>query len=278
MTRGKKKYWNGSHPSTYKKNLVRLKLLTFAEGFQSDLKRIRDEFGIPEHGFGLSEVSKNPDQLESVITELLSKHKLTEEISGHLTKFGKEIEKLGESYFLPYSFYNSIVNGLPRLVLFDEIEAPTSNWELDFHPAEKNAAKWISVKIYAPLSKNEVEEAMLAFEMASIKLFPKQISIKKNVQPNFERDLEIAMEYTGKAKKIKFFQQGSYMDLVSKAMPKDKVEKLARKRKNEYSVAYDTKTSAQIGKEKNMTSSAVRQALRRIQELANAQFKRKIKP
>jgi len=281
----------------YIKNEVRFKLLVTLLNFQNDIKAIRDEFNIPPDGF--SDDKTSGEWYENEIIEKTDKiissqkfRKAKEELAtlrDHaeylkrewelndkipLFKMRHRKEMLGKKYRLPANFYEDEYIGLSAYIIRNDVIPPINNWLIqhDSYPHdEKGTAKWLAIKTYAPLSQKEVKDAMDWLTSLQKHYFPKEIIIDSRIKKQFDRDLsifkELALERDKKPTKRKIYS--GYLSFLKDSGERKKWEKL---HPNCIDIGFDATTSREVARRFDITSDAVRQAIKRMSTLIKNLF------
>jgi hypothetical protein len=263
------------------KNFMIMKLLSYVPEFQRDVVKIRKEFEIRESGIEFEEIEA------WAINKTISSY--YEEGRGGLdvqsdfpsNVFEEKMRKLGIKYRLPLNFYGLPYRGIPYFILTGQIQSPEQNYFIDFH-GKDDELPWASLNIYAALSAAESKAMAKELRELQIELVPTvfkgaDIFARKRYRGNLHRDFSLYEEQitrSGKPKKVKKFNPGSYIDIVSKnkGCSKKELSRLERLHKNEIEVGYDNPTSKQIGKKRAVSGAATRQAKRRLHLLAESLF------
>jgi len=208
--------------------------------------------------------------LKSVLREIKSLEKYPPDIRktkkiGYIENLFKEqIEGLVEMYHLPYNFCPYIEN----YILFNEIDAPHLNWDIKLEPKKygvlftplgkigrdwrKNIKeiKWINLKIYSPLSKEEYRIVKKTIKELSERYFPIEISqeIKFYKKPNLYLEiLEKMLQRKMKKRELK-----GYLKMVKEKYGEKEFKETIRKWKEQGLNPYEETigyTSKEIAKE-----------------------------
>ncbi|MDP8258815.1 MAG: hypothetical protein P9L90_05290 [Candidatus Aadella gelida] len=284
------------------KNIIRLKLLTILPSFQKDVKGIRAELNIQPVIF--SNDKKFDEWHKKEITDKSDKimgslkfQKAAQKIES-MKDYGESLKKkwelydslpsfrlrhrekiLGKKYKLPGNFYRNSHNGLRAYIMRNRIEPPLNNWSIEFDPdSAKGPAKWFAIKVFAPLSKKEIEDATRSLASFQKRYFPKEIMVTTRERRKFKRDFEMFEELVLKRKnkpvKRKKYSDCGYLKYIIKdknISPKE-LRRMKRMHKDEIKIVYDEVITKEIAKKWHIKPSTARQAIKRVNELITEFF------
>lgn len=280
------------------KNLMILKILTYVPEFEKDVERIRMEMDIKKDGFKWEvdeiigwaskrninsyEESFVGDEEEGQTPYSVISYKNDDEIRKNFPSniFEKKIHDIGVKYKLPFNFYAFPDSGLPRYVLTGEIISPRQNFFVDFKEL-KDKSILVSLIAYTPLSKKEFVDVIneMGEHTSLLSNFFDGIEklSKKRYHNKILRDLETfndQISKPGKPKKIKKYEQQSYLDYImkSKDVSIRVKQRTERKCNDSIIVDYDKPTSKEIGKKHKVSGDAVRQSKKRLNSFAKEIF------
>lgn len=245
----------------YQKNLMLMHLLSMIGNFQLAIWITREKFKIPITGFEtlkeyqnwLDEMFLNPDVFLDSFVEVLEKTltknslvlaRVKNEITSLKTKsfeikfeyleriFKEQIEGIVETYHLPYNFLPCVAN----YVLFNKIDAPYLNWNIEFEPKQyvvvfspvgklvKNIeketrhriglknTKSLILKIYSPLTLSEIGIIKEVIKELSKRCFPLEFFSEIKYKKNIKNQIEILKRMPKRRKEKKELKE--YLKLV----------------------------------------------------------------
>jgi hypothetical protein len=276
------------------KNLMVLQLLILVPEFRDDVTALRKEIGINEDGFQfpkeLYEWAEKKDiwyyEGEEGLEEDNPSATLESIQDNYPSNFFEEkMLEFGIKYKLPFNFYASPHRGLAPYVLSGRVSEPDSNFAINFK-FHDDTLLWTSLIAYAPLSKIEARKAVDSLrdtQMNTVPLFLKGSDTfgRKQKRTNMERDLSLfekQVARSGKPKKIKMYEPGSYLEIASKSKTSQNMKRVERIHKSSVFVDYDNPTSKQIGKKLGVSAAATRQAKKRLNLLAQELFGYDLEP
>jgi len=190
----------------YKENLMIMKLLISEPSFIKEIDKIKKKFRIPSEGFiGRKEKNK-------WLAKLLKKQPIGMAYFYRKGTFFNLLENIVKKFGLRYNFLPHIEN----YILSNQINAPHFNFTITLSKKTrgKSSGRWVTIKAYAPLTKEEVRKAVKSLkklqkeflpEKAILDLRPKidideALKIEKEME---RRKTEIKIKYTGYLRKLK---------------------------------------------------------------------------
>ncbi len=245
---------------TYKENLFIMKLLASHPKFLEDVKKIRKKIKIPVHGFD---------------NEILKKHWLGKNLNALppnkrslLDESGLfyNAESLTKKYQLRYNFLIHIKN----FIISNKIDAPKINFAVSLgpDPSGNRSNKWVSIKAYASLTKEEIRAATKKLLQLQKEFLPSKVTL--DLRPKIDIDLAIKIEEEMRKRKKEWVEHPSmYLSILKKQYSETEYEKI--KKKNGYKVdkKLEQYTSKEIAKKffkKTSKASLVRKIYSVIQK------------
>lgn len=246
----------------YKENLFIMKLLTTQKEFLDDVRKIRNKINIPADGFtskeeGIRWIGKNLEQLPPNIKSLCDKRGLF---------FNSEF--LIKKYQLRYNFLRHV----EQYILYNEVDAPKINFDVSLGPdlRGRRSDKWVSIKAYAPLTKEEMREATKKLlELQKEFLSPKAVL---DLRPRTDIDLliKIEQEMEKRCKTVKEYFIGYSKDLQREAIKskfyRKEFEKWINKHPDEIKKEIEQYSSKDIASMFSKKPNTIRQIYSRIKE------------
>ena len=265
--------------------------------FQNDIKKIRQEFNIPQGSFKNdisykiwyeNEFIKKTDKIinsknflkaekklkilkkENYPEYLKQKWKLNDKLP--LCRMNHRIKMLGKKYKLPAHFYEeSYFYGLSPYITRNTIKPPANNWSIQPDPeGRKGTMKWLAIKTYSPLTKKELKDAIKMLISLQQHYFPKELIVNNRIKKQFERDLLIFNELIIKRSK-KPIKRKIYSGYLSYLDPKER-NQWEKFHPNDITTGFDVQTSRMVAKKFQMTPEAVRKSIQRTNTLINTFF------
>jgi hypothetical protein len=193
----------------YKENLFIMKLLVTHMEFLEDVKQIRDLLHIPVEGFKSREDKTNwalewDKQLPPAGIEYFKNPK----------SIFFNAESLIKKYQLRYNFLPYI----EKFILFNEVDAPKKNFGVSLGPDPRGfrSNKWVSIKAYAPLTKNEIREATKELLELQVEFLSPKATLDLRPKIDIDLALEIEREMAKRMKKIEE-KPDSYLERVKES-------------------------------------------------------------
>lgn len=170
--------------NVYKENLFIMKLLTTQPEFLEDIQRIRKKLEIPSGGF-TNERTKN-EWLGKNLNKLPANKKALMNESSIF--YNAEI--LVKKYQLRYNFLHHI----EYYIFYSKTDAPKFNFDVSIgpDPSGLRSKKWVSIKAYAPLTKDEIRQATKRLLKLQKEFLPPKVVL--DLRPKVDIDLAIKIE------------------------------------------------------------------------------------
>ncbi len=224
----------------YQNNLFIMKLLVTHFSFLEDVKIIREQLDIPKNGFR----SKNQKNkwLENHLNNLSS----AKEYFVSKKNTFCNAQSLTKKYNLKYNFLKHIES----YILYNKVDAPKYNFDISVGPDVKGARsnKWIAVKAYSPLSKEEIRIAMKQLLKLQKEFLP--IEVNLDIRPKVDIDMAIEIEKKMRQRYKKTIESPDlYLDLVKKQYGEKEFEKTKKLNPERIEKKILQYTSKEISKE-----------------------------
>lgn len=269
-----------NNTTVIRKNRQLLMVLALVPEFQREVKSLRKRFEIPPDGypFDSAESRREVDlkigmesrSLDDKQLGMFSKPMFGFEIPTSPRPFQQEIMRIGRKFKLPYNLYSNCTSGVAWMVICDRIAVEDRNWDIEHDFKYGNElCRWISLKAYTPLSKEEIQEAMSALNKElKVRLYP-SLSKDRRVHDQFENVMDILEEMlkrTERPKKKKTYTPGGYLDTVKKAKISDKrLRQLEKIHRGEVSMVSTVRSWKEAAGRKAPKTKAL---LKRLKKLA----------
>lgn len=221
----------------YQENLFIMKLLTTQPEFLNDVQKIRKKIKIPPDGFS------NEKEKNEWIGHSLEKLDANSDSLRDKKSLFYNADFLRKKYQLRYNFLSYI----ERYLLLSKIDAPKINFDVSLGPDPKGFRhdKWISIKAYAPLSKEEIRQATKKLRELQIEFLPPKTTL--DLRPKMDIDLAIKIEQE-MIKRIKKIEKrpNSYLQIVRKQYGEKEYERTKKLNPNYIETVIIKYTSIEI--------------------------------
>jgi len=285
-------------------NEMKMKLLASLPSFQREVLAIRSEFGIPEGGWGKNDEAYGAwyhqkflvqsDQVQNS-KEYTEKERVlkAENWAGKIshaeykkrkwelldmvpvTAMAHRLERFRGKYHLPENFITTPRGGVRWYIERGEVVSPGNNWMITPDPeTRKGTAKWISIKTFSPLTKQEIADAVAMLESIQSHYFPPSVNIPLRSRQVFERDLRMVSELRSRTGHPVLREQlAGYLKDLQKSYGDSAITPEMRKiYKHQVVVDYDQPTSKRVGKKEGAKPATTRKAIQRLDRLAKKLF------
>lgn len=270
----------GQQESVPYKNYTRMQLLVLLPDFQQDVAKIRKGFYIPAEGFSQDRKADEWLNKKNYVYNGIMPEGFYKEPP--YNPFKEAILKIGKRFRLPFHFVYSCSIGVSEYVLTNKIAIPEENWELETPLLdEKGKADWLALRIFLPLTTQEMQEAIKNAQKEQQILLPQQIIAVHRMKKQLARDLDIlayVAKRTGMPHQRKVLT-GYLKELVkevdrnpSSVYYRSELKKRIRERPQEVYIKYDQPLIRDIARELNINPTAARQALKRLNNLTYSFF------
>lgn len=200
----------------YQENLFIMKLLTTQPEFLNDVQEIRKKIKIPLNGFSDEEeknewIGHSLEKLDANSNSLQDKNSIF-----------YNADFLRKKYQLRYNFLLHI----ERYIFLNEIDAPKINFDVSLGPDPKGFShdKWVSIKAYAPLSKEEIRQATKKLRKLQIEFLPPKTTLDLRPKMDVDLAIKIEQEMIKRMKKIEK-RPSSYLQAVRRSYGEEEYEK-----------------------------------------------------
>ncbi len=200
----------------YQENLFIMKLLTTQPEFLNDVQEIRKKIKIPLNGFSNEEeknewIGHSLEKLDANSSSLQDKNSIF-----------YNADFLRKKYQLRYNFLSHI----ERYILLNGIDAPKINFDVSLGPDPKGFRhdKWVSIKAYAPLSKEEIRQATKKLRELQIEFLPQKTTLDLRPKMDIDLAIKIEQEMIKRMKKIEK-RPSSYLQAVRRSYGEEEYEK-----------------------------------------------------
>ena len=200
----------------YQENLFIMKLLTTQPEFLNDVQKIRKKIKIPPDGFS------NEKEKNEWVGHSLEKLDANSDSLRDKNSVFYNADFLRKKYQLRYNFLSYI----ERYLLLSKIDAPKINFDVSLGPDPKGFRhdKWVSIKAYAPLSKEEIRQATKKLRELQIEFLPPKTTLDLRPKMDIDLAIKIEQEMIKRMKKIEE-KPNSYLQAVRKQYGEKEYEK-----------------------------------------------------
>ncbi|MDD4411785.1 MAG: hypothetical protein PHO58_04745 [Bacilli bacterium] len=203
----------------YNENLFIMKLLTTQPEFLDDVQKIRVKLKIPTQGF-TTEKDKNK-WLGSNLKSLFPGKRSLQDSKGVFYQTGSLVKKYQLRYnFLPY---------IESYIFYSKIDAPKFNFDISLGPDPSGLRhdKWVSLKAYSPLTKDEIREATKKLKDLQLEFLPPKVNL--DLRPKIDIDFAIKIEKEMQKRRKEYIEKpGEYLSMVRKAYGEKEYEKVKK--------------------------------------------------
>ena len=213
-------------------------LLQMVPEFQNDIRKLRDDFGIPIGAY-LPDYIENDDEKKAedqADNEAFEKMLTLGVFFSLPIGFNDEtkvkpyqirIIEIGEKFHLPYNLYNDSSYGISWYALRNYIRVLEKNWEIhtDIKILERKIpVRWAVIKAYLPLDSDEANEAITTLNKILKSKLPKNLLKNWKIEDDTEMQLARVAKIIDKNKYKKeqgrkIYKKGGYLDQVRKIKP-----------------------------------------------------------
>jgi len=221
----------------YKENLFIMKLLVTQPEFLEDIQEIRKKLKIPANGF-VNKKAKNK-WLGKNLSNLSPNQKAL--LNENSTFYNAE--SLIKKYQLRYNFLHYI----EHYIFYSETDAPKFNFDVSLGPDRKGlrSDKWVSIKAYAPLTKEEIRQATKRLRKLQLEFLPPKVTL--DLRPKIDIDLAIKIEQEMRKRKREYVENpGQYLSIVRKQAGEKEYERVKRDYGYKVEKALEQYTSREI--------------------------------
>lgn len=123
---------------------------------------------------------------------------------------------------------------MEQYLIWGKIDAPKINFDVSIGPDPKGfrSDKWISIKAYAPLSKEEIEQATKKLRELQKEFLPPKVTLDLRPKMDIDLAIKIEKEMLKRMKTIKK-EPNTYLKTIEKQYGKEAYEK-AKKQNPQY--------------------------------------------
>jgi hypothetical protein len=200
----------------YQENLFIMKLLTTQPEFLNDVQEIRTKIKIPLNGFS------NEKEKNQWIGHSLEKLNANSDSLRDKNSLFYNADSLRKKYQLRYNFLPHIES----YILRNKVDAPKINFDVSLGPDPRGLRhdKWISIKAYAPLSKEEIRQATKKLRELQVEFLPPKTTLDLRPKMDIDLAIKIEQEMIKRMKKIEE-RPSSYLQAVRRSYGEEEYEK-----------------------------------------------------